>query len=125
MRRAIVLLGEPDPLDTRKALEARDESRGALEIIISAIEGIGATSLDSGMTAAEIIAELTDTWGDEHESVYAQAAQLLVPPGTDNASMRCGIRLAKHYRDQVSNGRWIKKQVCPSRKLNVFWVEPV
>ena len=125
VRRAIVLLGEPDPLDTRKALEARDESRGALEIVIAAIEGIGATSLDSGMTAAEIIAELTDAWGDEHGSTYTQAAQLLSPPGTDNASMRCGIRLAKRYRDQVSGGRWIKKQVCPSRKLNVFWVEPV
>ena len=123
VRRAIILIGEPDPLETRADLESRDDSRGELEIVIEAIEAIGATAPEKGLTAAQIIGALSDTWSDDADAQLKQAADLLAPPGTDNAPIRCGVRLSKNYRDQVCGGRWIKKRVDPGRKVNVFWVE--
>ena len=125
VRRAIVLLGLPDPMLTRNDLESRDETRGELEIVIQALEAIGATSPESGMTAAEIITSLQGDVFDDDSPLLNQAKQLLSPRGTDNPIVRCGVRLSKTYRDQVCNGRWIKKQVDPSKKINVFWVEEI
>ena len=122
VRRAVVLIGEPDPLTTRQDLEMRDESRGELAIVIEALEAIGAVSMKTGMTAAEIVDQLDD-FDDDKPLVCSQALRLLAPRGTDNPPLRAGVRLSKTYRDQVNEGRWIKYQKNPSKKTNVFWVE--
>ena len=124
VRRAIVLIGEPDPLDTRLDLEMRDETRGELAIVIDALAEIGAVSVDSGMPASEIFTKL-DSFEDDQPLVLSQALQLLAPRGTDNPVVRTGVRLSKHYRDQVCDGRWIRFQKNPSKKVNVFWVETI
>ena len=128
VRRAIVLIGEPDPHDTRADLESRDDSRGELEIIIRAIETLGATSPESALTASQIIDELSGDGFEDRSNddpLLEQAKNLLSPRGSVDAVKRCGVRLSKQYRDQVCNGRWIKKRVDPSKKINVFWVERI
>lgn len=122
VRRAIVLVGEPDPLETRQDLEMRDETRGELSIVIEAIAELGAVSIDEGLSASEIVAQLDD-FRDNPPPVFAQALQLLAPRGTDAPAIRAGLRLSKRYRDQVCDGRWIRFQKNPSKKTNVFWVE--
>ena len=126
VRRAIVLLGEPDPILTRGDLESRDETRTDLEMVIAALEAIGATSPETGLRTSEIVDRLNGGMFVEEGSVdFAAAYRLLVPAGTSDPLIRCGVRLSRMFRDQVCSGRWIKKRTDPSKKSCVFWVESV
>ena len=126
VRRAIVLIGEPDPITTRDLLIDRDESRGELEMVLKTFEALGANDPASALSSSELLDRIdSDDFDEEPDPLLKQAVTILAPRGFNNRSMCCGKRLSSKYRDQVCGGRWLRSAKESHTKVTRYWVEPL
>ena len=127
VRRAIVWMGLPDPRESVDMLAERHQGATELSIVISALESIGVEG--DWRTSREIWDLLSvdefekDT---QRKELLENCKQILVPQwGRHDPARAIGTRLCKHYRDQVSNGMWLRSSIHPTLKCHVFRLERV
>ena len=129
VRRALVWLGEPDPMETQKELELLSEES---DEVASVVEGLRLVlGVGRKLSAADILASLREACeslaeGDDERRAAAQAALEILAPGyMKNPGMAIAKRLKSRFRDRPSAGYWIRADKDAHSKQLVYSVERI
>jgi hypothetical protein len=122
VRQALVWLGEADPRDGVSQLADRHQGATELSQVLDALELIGLDK--TTMTARQIWDALQgDEFEDaqERKAIYEEARRILVPPWAKGDPVKgISARLMRHFRDQMCGGRWLRADLNPHKKIQMF-----
>lgn len=131
VRRALVWLGEPDPLDTLAEIELFNEDADELATVIEGLTKV--LGLGTYRTSAEILSALRDA-GDSIESDSAtrekseaakSALEVLAPSYMKSAAMSLAKKLKTRFRDRPCGGYWIRAGKDLHHKQLAYAVEKI
>lgn len=111
VRRALVWLGEPDPRGSvsGKRTGTAPDGKRELRLVIKGLIILGCDK--TSLTARQIdeklqVNEFKDT---REQELLNEVDSLLAPRRNTNRPLSIGNRLAKKYRDQALDGKWIRE----------------
>jgi hypothetical protein len=127
IRRPLVWLGEPDPIESREDVLINSEDEEELSCVIGAIAhlaGVG-TKLSVGELYS-LLRAAADSMNGGEESLLAKAAMdVLAPDSYKEPARAMSKRLKTRFRDRPSGGLWIKSVKDAHKKQLVYGVEAV
>jgi len=116
IRRPLVWLGEPDPIESRNDVVIHNEDADELSAIIHGM--LSVFGQGEYRTAGEIYSVLRNS-GDE----FAAAADALAPDSFREPSKAAAKRLKTRFRDRPCDGYWVKSKKCLNLNQMVYGVE--
>jgi hypothetical protein len=131
VRRALVWLGEPDPIETQTELERWNEETDEIASVVEGLRKVLGVGVKK--TTAEILTALrdaVDNLADTPELVETRSAaqgalDILAPGYMKNPGMAIAKRLKSRFRDRPSGGAWIRASKDAHSKQLVYSVEKV
>lgn len=116
IRRPLVWLGEPDPIDSREDVIVYNEDADELGAVVHGM----LTAFGEGQyrTASEIYSVLRNG-GDD----FAQAADALAPDSFREPSKAAAKRLKTRFRDRPCDGYWVRSKKDCGRNQMTYGVE--
>ena len=127
IRRPLVWLGEPDPIESREDVLINSEDEEELATVIGAIVQIA--GVGNYMTIGELYTAMrsaADAMTSGEDVTLAQTAlDVLAPDSFKEPWKAMSKRLKTRFRDRPSGGMWIKSQKDSHKKQLTYGVESV
>lgn len=129
VRRALVWLGEPDPLDTQAEIELFNEDTDELAVVVSAfikVIGVGVSKTTSEILAdLKLAAEAFNEAPVDVREVSKLALDILAPSYMKDGGKSLAKKLKARFRDRPSGGYWIRASKDPHAKQLGYAVEKI
>jgi hypothetical protein len=122
IRRALVWLGEPDPMNSRDDVHMNNEDEEELNSVITGIlTVVGQSNYLSVSDLQVALRQGADTGFEEAKA----ALEVLAPDSFREPVRAMAKRLKTRFRDRPSGGFWIQSKMDSHRKTLVYGVEAI
>ena len=127
IRRPLVWLGEPDPIESREDVLINSEDEEELATVISAI--VQVAGVGNYLTVGELYSSMRSAadalTSGEDVTLPKTALEVLAPDTFREPHKAMGKRLKTRFRDRPCGGLWIKSEKDSHKKQLVYGVEKV